>query len=175
MMNDVSFEKLTENYQPLIKKEIKKLNMYNHYDELYQIGLIALWEAKTRFDPSKGFFASYAQKYVSGKLHTYLRKELKYQEQYLVNLEPELIETIPTNDVQEQSVFPAKKISKLLSEKEKVWFHEFYQNGKEPTAIAKENQVSVNTVKTWRKRAIEKIRANFNTSELLTMLDDIND
>ena len=112
---------------------------------------------------------------MSGKLHSYLRKERKYQEEYLVNLEPELIETIPTNDVQEQSVFPAKKISTLLSEKEKIWFHEFYHNGKEPTAIAKQHHVSVNTVKTWRKRTLEKIRANFNTSELLKMLEEIND
>lgn len=173
-VRECSFEEIAKKYEPMIKNQIKKLHMYGRYDEFYQIALIALWEAKMRFDPMKGNFTSYAQKYVTGHLKMYLRSEMNYLTRYLIGLEPGLTEAIAIEDIQDQLDLPIGKIKAILSKKEYVWFHEFYYNQKEITEIATQYDVSANTVKTWRKRALEKIRTNFNTSELLDYLGDIN-
>ncbi|UTW68464.1 sigma-70 family RNA polymerase sigma factor [Anaerobacillus sp. HL2] len=41
------------------------------------------------------------------------------------------------------------------------------ENNKGQTQIAEEYNVSVNTVKTWRRRAIEKIQQHLKMSEIL--------
>ncbi len=169
------FKELVIKYEPLIKNQIKRLQQAKLYDELYQIGLIALWEAKTQFDHSKGHFPSYAKKYVRGKLLNYLNAERKFYERNQMCKESELINNFPANVYRKQVCFPAARIVELLSKTEQIWFHEFYQHGKGPKAIASQYNVSIETVKTWRKRALEKIRTNIKTSELLELFNLSNE
>jgi RNA polymerase sigma factor (sigma-70 family) len=75
-----SFEQLAEQYKPMIHKIINSLHIYRNQDEFYQNGLIALWEASIRFDPSKGNFTNYAYTYIKGSLLKQLDKEFRYQQ-----------------------------------------------------------------------------------------------
>lgn len=170
-VTELPFEQLVEKFEPLIKKQIKQLNQTVHYDELYQIGLIALWEASKNFDETKGYFPSFAQKYVRGKMLHHLKKEQTFQQRFQIYLEPESVEKIPAQEFQKQRPFPLERIVPLLSKTERIWFVEYYENDIGPTAIAKQYNVPVDTVKKWRKRAIERIRSNLKTSELLDLVD----
>lgn len=78
------FEELVAKYDGLIKSEVKKVLRHELYDDLYQIGLIALWDAQNNFDPTKGYFASYAQKFVRGRLMNYLTKKMAIRATHVV-------------------------------------------------------------------------------------------
>ncbi|OIJ15245.1 hypothetical protein BKP35_05190 [Anaerobacillus arseniciselenatis] len=170
-VKEISFEQLAEKYEPLLKSQIKKLYNYELYDELYQIALIALWDAQKNFDPEKGFFPGYAKQYVRGRLLTYLKKERKYEQRVQTCLEPELLENIPEQTYENPKRFPVEKLKPLLTSKELIWFNEFYEHNQMPTAIAKKYNVTVDQVKHWRKQTLKKIENNFRTSELLYLFN----
>lgn len=75
------YEGLLESYEPLIKKLIKRYAYAGTYDELFQIGRIALWEACERYTLGKGSFPAYVQSYIKGRLlhevRTYMRKRVE--------------------------------------------------------------------------------------------------
>ncbi|MCT8137705.1 hypothetical protein H1D32_08000 [Anaerobacillus sp. CMMVII] len=171
-VNELSFEELVVKFEPLIKKQIKQLNYLHQYDELYQVGLIALWEASIKFNESKGQFPGYAKKYIRGKLLNFLTQERKYQQRFQCCLEPEMVESIVATVEPVQVCFPINRMLPFLSKTERIWLIEFYEHGKGLTEIAKQYNVSIDTVKTWRKRAILKLQTNLKTSELLDLLGE---
>lgn len=169
-VHEVTFEELIEKFEPLIKKQIKQLQKYELYDDLYQVSLIALWEAKRNFDATKGHFPSFAQKYVRGKLLNYLRSEQKIQQRYQTFFDPEVVESIPAPADQNQAAFPIAELLPLLSKTERIWLTEFYYHGKGPKVIASQYDVSIGTVKTWRKRAIIKLQSILTVNQVLEMI-----
>ncbi|MFC0469147.1 hypothetical protein ACFFHM_00825 [Halalkalibacter kiskunsagensis] len=48
-----SFEEVLTLYQSIIRKQFVALRLYKDYDEFYQIGCIALWNAYQNFNPEK--------------------------------------------------------------------------------------------------------------------------
>lgn len=169
-VNEVTFEELVEKFEPLIKKQIKQLQKYELYDDLYQVGLIALWEAKSNFDATKGHFPSFAHKYVRGKLLNYLRSEQKIEQRYQLFFDPEVLKSIPAPAHGNQATFPIAELLPLLSKSERIWLTEFYHYRKGPKAIASQYDVSVDTVKTWRRRAILKLQSILTVNQLLAMI-----
>lgn len=169
-VHEATFEELIEQFEPLIKKQIKHLQKYELYDDLYQVGLIALWEAKRNFDATKGHFPSFAHKYVRGKLLNYIRSEQKIQQRYQPFSDPEMVESIPATVDQNQATFPIAELLPLLSKSERIWLTEFYHHGKGPKAIASQYDVSIDTVKTWRKRAIIKLQSILTVNQVLEMI-----
>src|SRR5690606_31300022 len=79
-----SFSEVLEQYEKMIKNQIKSLNIYKNYDEYYQTGLIALWKAWKNYDDSKGKFSAYAYVTVRGSMLEKLRKEAQYEERFPV-------------------------------------------------------------------------------------------
>ncbi|WNF36640.1 sigma-70 family RNA polymerase sigma factor [Bacillaceae bacterium IKA-2] len=169
-VNEVTFEELVEEFEPLIKKQIKQLQKYELYDDLYQVSLIALWEAKENFDATKGHFPSFAQKHVRGKLLNYLRSEQKFQQRYQVFFDHDALGNIPAPAELKQTAFPIAGLLPLLSKSERIWLTEFYHYGKGPKAIASQYDVSIETVKTWRKRAIMKLQSTLTVNQVLEMI-----
>ncbi|MFN7251910.1 MAG: sigma-70 family RNA polymerase sigma factor [Anaerobacillus sp.] len=173
-VNLLSFEELVETFTPLIKSQIKQLQRPELYDELYQISLIALWEARTQYNSKKGQFSAFAKMYVRGKLLNHINAEHKY---YLRNftIEQEIFENIPAHDYKIEVSFPFSRVLPLLSKTERIWLSEYYEHGKGPKEIAQQYNVSIDTVKTWRKRAIAKLRFNLKASEVLELIDRIRE
>ncbi len=165
-ISERTYEELLSSYLPLIKKLCKRLGNQRYYDELYQIGLIALWEAKTNYNEEKGHFPSYAKKFIWGRMLSFLRKENKFNEKNEIYFDQELIEEIsaPEPDTSStQPQLPLEKTKSLLSKREQQWFYEAIINEKKPTEIAELLNVSVSTVHTWRKNVIRKLRPHIGT------------
>ena len=65
-MKPATFKEAVVLYEGMIVNQIKKLGIYQDYEEYYQCGLIGLWYAYERFDPEKGSFPAYAVVTVRG-------------------------------------------------------------------------------------------------------------
>lgn len=149
-----SFSEVLEQYEKMIKNQIKSLNIYKNYDEYYQTGLIALWKAWKNYDDSKGKFSAYAYVTVRGSMLEKLRKEAQYEERF-----PVLDENITDSyleDFLEKELFESYLIT--LTEKQKTWAFEAIYNGKSLAQIANEYETTVEAVKSWRKGALKKLR-----------------
>ncbi|RXZ01344.1 sigma-70 family RNA polymerase sigma factor [Fictibacillus sp. S7] len=154
----ITFEELAQQFEPLIKSQIRTLGVVNRFDEYYQAGLIGLWEASLRFDESKGEFGPFAYRTVRGKMLELLKKETKFKSVH-VGFSLELTETIPY----EGGVLPLEQevlelyLSKLTA-RQRTWVVKklFYQM--KETEIADEKGVSISAVKSWRKQALAKLR-----------------
>jgi len=90
------FDSQYEQYLPLIYGAIKKLNIQNNKEEYFQVGLDALWEAASKFNPQTGKFEPFAYFYIinrmksemtiTNKIHQrYILTEQKYLDQYEEN------------------------------------------------------------------------------------------
>lgn len=55
-----NFELLFEEHEALIKQVMGHLKIYRNFDEFYQLGRIALWEATIKYDSSKSSFEMFA-------------------------------------------------------------------------------------------------------------------
>ncbi|MBM7661753.1 DNA-directed RNA polymerase [Bacillus mesophilus] len=153
------FERIVEEDSWIIKSAIKDLCIYKNLEEYYQEGLIGLWEAYIRFDPSKGAsFRTFAYRTIRGKLLTCLKKA-KQEEDHLAILSEAIMEVI----VDERAEVPLE-IEILscycngLTLAQKTWVYKTFVEDKGPKAIAKEEGVSLETVKSWRRYALEKMR-----------------
>jgi DNA-directed RNA polymerase len=78
-----SFEVCLTQYEPMIKSLIKKIRVYKQYEEYYQIGQIALWQAYENFNEEKGSFTTFAYVTVRGKMLNQLSKERLYEERFV--------------------------------------------------------------------------------------------
>lgn len=157
-MNKQSFQDIFQQYEKLIKNQIKALSIYKNHDEFYQIGLIALWKAYTNYDERKGKFSAYAYITVRGNMLEQLRKESQYEERFSVdtrtlqNRENDQYFDKPLD----KELFESYLVS--LTEKQKTWAIEAILHGKTIPEIAKEYGATVEAVKSWRKEALKKLR-----------------
>ena len=153
-----SFEKLTEDYKPMILKLIKSLNIYKDLDSYYQCGLIGLWEAHERFNPEKGKFSTFAYSTVRGKLLDQLSKERRFDDRHQVT-----VNFFAFNVIDENTIVPFEEEMLLcycegLTEKQVKWVTYTFLENKKLSEIAKEENVSTETVKAWRKASLRKLK-----------------
>jgi RNA polymerase sigma factor (sigma-70 family) len=155
------FEEVAKNFEPLIKSQIKGLRIYRDFDLYYQCGLIGLWEAYSRFQPEKGSFPAFAMQTIRGKMLSELKRESRYEEQHTA-VEQSIIDTI-ADDEASSSVLAEEIVAsycETLSPKQKLWVEQAIILQKKQREIAEEFGVSSETVKSWRKEALKKLREN---------------
>ncbi|MFK9093106.1 sigma-70 family RNA polymerase sigma factor [Bacillus salipaludis] len=153
-----SFEQLATQYTPMIHKIIHSLNIYQQKEEFFQEGLIALWQASSRFNSQKGNFTNYAYTYIKGYLLMKLKNIYK-DKQRSVHPDEAFWETI----VDHQSASPLEEEIILsncttLTEKQKKWLCYTVLDGLSVKEVAEKEKVSISAVKNWRKEAREKLR-----------------
>lgn len=153
-----SFEQLAEQYGPMIHKIIYSLHIYKNREEFYQHGLIALWEASRRFDPTKGHFSTYVYPYIRGFILMELSNANK-EEGRIVYPIVEFWETV--EDLYSES--PLEKEILLsycpsLSPNQRKWVLFTVLGGLSVKEIAEREKVSISAVKSWRSGAREKLK-----------------
>lgn len=160
MQTDRSFEQIVESYTPLIKSQIKKLHLTKQFDDYFQVGLIALWHAYKHYDETKGNFSTYAYHVVRGYLLTELRKEKRFSDSHLLQEEQTslIFQTTYLHDESSYEWLQLEHYLKQLTKRERCWVIEAIVLGKKQKEIAETYGVSVNTVSSWRKSALKKLR-----------------
>ena len=161
------YDQLFKAYQPLIKKMMKQLGYQSVNDELYQVGRIALWEAQNNFKENKGYFSSYAKKFIRGRMLFHLKSEAKFYDQHNPYVDDQFLEQFAADPLEEKPYLLIQNILPLLSKRERQWFTEAIIHEKGLKQVATELNVSVNSVKTWRERAIKKIRKHQGKTTLV--------
>lgn len=150
------FEQLAEQFNSMIFSIIHTLHIYKNKDEFYQIGLLALWDASKNFDEKKGAqFSTYAYHYIKGRIMTSLRKESKREERILYPSEEfwGLIEY-------EMRVLEKENLLDYfyqLTQNQEKWVIAHFYNGLKDREIAERENVSISSVKQWRKLAMKKL------------------
>jgi len=152
------FQMIMKEYEAMIHHILHSLRIYKNYDEFFQIGLIALWEAKEKFDPSKGSFTSYAYMTMKGRLLSEIKRCSKVEERQFYPKEEFW-------DIQfdEGAVKPLEKDTLLaycegLTNNQKKWVVATFYLGMNSAELAAYEKVSPSAVKKWKKGTLEKIR-----------------
>ncbi|MFJ7976995.1 sigma-70 family RNA polymerase sigma factor [Peribacillus sp. NPDC096379] len=155
-----TFTEMAEQFRPMIYSIIQSLSIYKNQEEFYQVGLIALWEAQTKFDPDRGaLFSTYAYKVIKGKLLNELRKNVRIDDTYTVT------------DISVMAEDPALSFSDLhleseylscycenLTELQRRWVMGTFQDQLSISEMAELYGASNSAVKSWRKSAIMKLQ-----------------
>ncbi|MFS0821443.1 sigma-70 family RNA polymerase sigma factor [Bacillus sp. 1P02SD] len=153
----MEFEELAEQYKPLIFQVIKDLRLYGDKECFYQSGLIGLWEASTRFDPDKGVeFSTFAYSTIRGKLLDHLKKEALHRER--CRPMGELIFLSLTDGSKGNSVNVIEEYGEGLTDNQVKWVQGRIIEDKSYKVIADEHGVTVDSVKSWGRQAIKKLR-----------------
>lgn len=155
-----SFEKLAEQYEPMIHKIMRTLHIYKNQEEFLQLGRIGLWEAWRGFDPEKGNFTNYAYTYIKGKFLSEMTKNTKHEERN-VHLADEYWEVI--EDPSLEQPFEVKFILSYcdgLTPNQTKWVLYTCIDFLTISEIAEKENVSVSAVKAWRKGARAKLKGN---------------
>ena len=154
------FDDVLEQYTPLIKGQIKKLRLTQNYDESFQIGLIALWDAYQRFSPEKGEFAAFAKLRVRGDLISHLRKEILTAERFMLTSESteHLLESLQDRHDEPIADFCFSPFLQYLSPRELLYVNQVLIQGKSRKTVALEQNVTLHTVASWSKTARRKLR-----------------
>ncbi|WP_100374114.1 sigma-70 family RNA polymerase sigma factor [Bacillus sp. FJAT-45037] len=169
-MQGVSFEEILSQYEPLIKGQLKKLNLYRSHDHFYQIGVCALWEAYLKYEEGRGSFAAFAMYTVRGHMLMELRRQRTYDERFVLQdqqVSTDFVVPAPSEDVinEHDPLAELAPYLHLLSERERLWVREAIIYEKKLSEIAAEQGVSKNTVSSWRKTALKKMREVIATLE----------
>jgi RNA polymerase sigma factor (sigma-70 family) len=165
-MKNTPFEEVAAMFEPLIKSQIKRYHLTNHFDQYYQAGLLGLWKAYETYNPEKGQFSSFAFIHVRGRILQELRNEMKRQETEITH-DPH--NSLSFQQLSHQDHIPFLEDETLnlylmhLTENQQRWVvHRVFQMNTE-AEIAKTFGVTLYAVKSWRKAAIKKLRTVLNT------------
>ncbi|SFB20539.1 MULTISPECIES: sigma-70 family RNA polymerase sigma factor [unclassified Bacillus (in: firmicutes)] len=153
-----SFEDLAIQYEPMIHKIIRSLSIYRNKEEFYQLGLIGLWEARKRFNTSKGNFTNYAFTYIKGVLLTEISKSKKRDERNVYAEEEfwDLVEDTHYVDRHEKDLILSYCIH--LTENQTKWLTYTCLYDLSVKEIAVRENVSPSAVKNWRAGARAKLK-----------------
>ncbi|GAA0317488.1 hypothetical protein GCM10008967_05070 [Bacillus carboniphilus] len=155
------FEMLIQNYEPMIYKIMKTLNVYQRKEEFYQTGLIALWEAYQKFDAYKGSFSTFAYSYIRGRMLRDLQRNIRDEERNVYPKE-EFWSMIEDDDadplMQANGNILALCNECHLTKLQRKWVEYTCIHMLSVREIAEVEGVSISAVKRWKKEAKEKLR-----------------
>jgi RNA polymerase sigma factor (sigma-70 family) len=161
------FQKVFDEEEWLINYCIKQLHIYKNEEDFYQEGLVGLWEAYERFDESRGVeFRTFAWRTILSKMLTLLAKNSKREDRQ-ATLTDAIVEVI--EDVFTTVPFEYETLLLYcdgLTPNQKKWVILHFIEGKGPMEIAEEEGVGIETVKSWRRYALQRIRKNLDILDL---------
>ncbi|RAK23135.1 DNA-directed RNA polymerase [Anoxybacillus vitaminiphilus] len=160
-----AFEELVTAYHPMIISIMKRLHITKEFDEYYQIGLIALWEAYEQFQKEKGNLSSFIYKKIYWKIVSHLRKQLNTKVNECTFTD-EMTEILAASPIQRE--FSEKQLETMfkdLSPYQRKWLIAYIFQGKNLKQIAFEEGVSIGAVKQWRVKALRKLRRRWHLYE----------
>ncbi|ADI00531.1 sigma-70 family RNA polymerase sigma factor [Salisediminibacterium selenitireducens] len=155
-----TFDEILTDFKPLIHGTIDRLQLSAKRDEYEHVGMVALFDAWQRFDGAKGAFPSYVRLYIHGRMCNHLRDQDKWSHLNHVTDHTVLTDSAPASiddGLTNIELLDYAKGAKL-SARELCWYKGAIINGETIRDLASLYGVSRETVKSWRKGAIRKLR-----------------
>lgn len=160
-----SFEQLAIQYEPMIQHIMYTLHIYKNKDEFHQHGLIALREASKRFVPAKGYFSTYAYRYIKGYLQMELTKATLESERTICPKEEFWDNAVaPYSEdplVENFLVFHCRS----MTPNQRKWLLQTTLEGLSIREIAEKEKVSLSAVKSWRKGARNNLKVEMERNQ----------
>ena len=151
------FDHAYEQYKPMIFAMLRKLNIYKDYDDYFQIGCIALWQACESYNKSIGPFEVYVFMQIKYAMLVELRRNAKKQQREQVQEElPEQTSQITLHE----TIF-IEQLLQFLTEEERLIVINYYLEGYKNEEIAKKLGKKTDTIKKKRQRAIQKLKEHY--------------
>lgn len=162
-----NFEEILTQYEPMISATLRKLHIYRDHENFRQAGRVALWQAWTRYDNTKGHFAPFASRSIRGAMLDLLRAESRVDE-HVVQMEDDILEVL--NDVikREDELWSdhVAEAFHVLNADERSFIHWYFVEGLSQTECAKRAGISVAGIKKRRERLLVKLRDVLQVSSL---------
>ena len=153
-----AMEAILHQYRPLLITFAKKKYVDNSFEDTYQEAVIATIKAITEYDSTYGvYFGTFLKKRIWQHLYHQLQRQKKNAISTLL-LDPHRVQH-PHLTLQMDLDTPLwlEQLEKILSARERTTFYLSIE-GFSTQEIANQLQVSINTVKTFRKRIQKKIK-----------------
>ncbi|MDX8047134.1 sigma-70 family RNA polymerase sigma factor [Gracilibacillus sp. S3-1-1] len=151
-------EEVLVTYEQMIHHLIHKYRIRDNQGEFYQEGLIAIWEAYQKHDPTKSRLSTYIYSCITRKFLNKIKKDNHDQEKLNKWLEHAERSDLLTEDeyaIDEQMLLDIKEV---VTEKQWTWFVAYILQDQSVKAIAEVYGVTENAVKNWGKNARKKIQ-----------------
>ncbi|GEN57138.1 hypothetical protein GCM10012290_17830 [Halolactibacillus alkaliphilus] len=159
------FNRLLNDYEPMIYHLLKKYHVRDPEGEFYQELAICLWQATLDYDNEKMKFSTYVYNKMQFRLIDLFRKDERKrnrEEKYKQHVET-------TEQYKTEDQLPDKaliiQIKQLLTENEWAWFTGYVLKGKTLVEIGKELGVSANAVRHYKRSAAQKLKTKIKKSE----------
>jgi RNA polymerase sigma factor (sigma-70 family) len=150
------FESVVKLYEPLVKKFLAKYHLIYDFDEYQQIAWIALWDAYRHYDPKKGPFPAFASATLRGCLLTEIKRRKKYSD--LHETTDQIQELSSYESMDEGDQFELMFNLSHLSRREREWLKAAIFEDQSTKEIASSYHVTQDTVRSWKKSAIKKLK-----------------
>ncbi|MCD8511021.1 MAG: sigma-70 family RNA polymerase sigma factor [Bacillus sp. (in: Bacteria)] len=156
------FEECCQKYTPMIHSIITKWRLGRESDEYFQIGLVALYEAWSKYEKAVGEFAPFAYSYITGRIKNEIARNDRWQKRILI-MEPDEVERLaPLVDREDDLVGLTMWLDEIpLLDKERLWLKAAVLYGLKPSDVASLYGYNVHTVKSWRQSAVKKLRGEW--------------
>jgi len=156
-----AWDTLYRNYTPLLKSLSSRFSGIE-FEEAFAESSLVFFQVVQKFNPEIGvYFGYYLKRQIIGHLSNLQRKNKEYQKANIIfnysNSEEkdwwERVEAKPDTDH-----LLITDLKKILTKREYLATYLYWYQGWSTEEISKALKVSVETVKTWRKRSLKKMR-----------------
>lgn len=149
------FEKVLDQYTPMISAIIRKLHIYRDFEVYRQAGKVALWQAYGRFDNTKGNFTPFAYRSIYGAVLDELKREARFAAR-ITRVENENFEEIM--DTRFTDELPEWLDSVSLTAKDRELLEALFVEGRSIADLAVLSGVTVAGMKKRRERVLKKVK-----------------
>jgi RNA polymerase sigma factor (sigma-70 family) len=168
--SETAYRVMYEQFLPLIRKTLFRFRWYPDREELLQEARIALYQAILDYTPDHGVtFAGFAASRIHYQVWNTVKRNLRHWNRSMQEIavsEDAEGDTLPDPLLQLACPYANHAYADvewaecfaILSEREKLAAKKLLMEGLKQGELAAMCGVSVETVKTWRKRALQKLR-----------------
>lgn len=146
---------LYEQNVAIVLKAMGKLRITKNRDDLYQVGCLALWQACTTFDCSKGVFEMYAYSLVRFALIAEMKKISRHDESITL-MEDHKMELLANTLA--PKVVTIFLMDELTAEEHRL-VQKIFIEGWRNEDVAKAEGKTIEAIKKRRQRLLKKLRA----------------
>lgn len=142
-----------QQYEPMLKAQLKSLSLYRDLEDYYQCALVALWKAYEQFEEGKGYFGAYAKQTVRGYLLVQLQRERRHEERFAAAPHT-MFEMIPAEEQTDLLDWD------VLSPEQCHVIQGHFYGGKSMSCLAQEMGLSIHQVRYLHRTALKLLQAS---------------